>query len=182
MLPGPLRPELRLDPYLRRRVRRSWVRVAPVAVPLLLVCLLLPRLASPGAAQAHDSPDQGPVPVAGTVAVPGDRVVVAVTPSEPAVLALLATGARVDVHGPAPGGGPSSDGGPGTTGDSAPQWLSGVAPVRRLASAAGVVAIGDPLPPGSVALTVTPAEAVALAGAQGGVHLAVLAPADPGAG
>ncbi|MFC5381835.1 hypothetical protein [Aquipuribacter nitratireducens] len=182
MLPGPLRPELRLDPHLRRRVRRSWVRVAPVAVPLLLVCLLLPRLVSPGEAQANDSPGPGSPSAARAVVVPDGRVVVAVTPSEPAVLALLAHGDRVDVHGPAPGGDPLPGDGVGATGDAATQWLGGVAPVRRLASAAGVVATGDPLPPGSVALAVTPAEAVALAGAQGGVHLALLLSEDDGAG
>jgi hypothetical protein len=204
VLPGPLRPELRWDPVRRRRLRRSWLRAAPVAVPLLLLCVLLPRwdvAARPGDAAPGAEPvgTAGAAPAAGAhrlAGVPDGHVVVAVTPVEPAVLAVLAVGDRVHVHGPAV----SDDTG-------SPDWLAGTAPVRLLASAAVVVGVppgpsfsGGPDPPvpvvadpagpavpvlpgGSLALAVTAAEAQAVAEARGsGLSVALLLTDAPPAG
>lgn len=163
-----------LDPVARRRVRRTGARVRPWLLPVAVVvaALVVPlRVTAP-----PPEPVAAPLPT-----VPAGRVLVALTPADPAVLALAVPGTHVDVYAAAPLG---LDPGPRP-------------PAERVAGAALVVgpagddpgtAAGGPLapagvlpsgPPGgsAVTLAVTDAEAAALAAHPGGgLTLAVRAP------
>lgn len=165
------------DPVARRRHRRLLARARPLLLPLAVVlsALLLGGRLLP-------APDTRPWPAAAPPQPPAGRVLVVVTPADPAVLGLATPGAVVDVYGAL-----DALAGPGLTGD-------GGARAGRLVEAAPVLAPGGtvsaagPDPPalapgplvagspvtGSVVLAVTDDEARALAGQQGrGLSLAV---------
>lgn len=85
------------DPGTRRRVRRAGARARPLLVPLGLIvaALVLVQARSPDAVVT--TPPAGP-------AVPDGMVLVAVQPSDPAVLGLAVPGSRVDVYAAAGAG------------------------------------------------------------------------------
>lgn len=154
-----------LDPVARRRVRRTSARARPWVLPVAVVVAALVVPLRAGAPT--------PEPVAYAVPqVPAGRVLVAVTPTDPAVLALAVPGTAVDVYA-APSAGLDPD---------------ARRPADRVADAALVVdpaeggpddPPGGPLSPaevlptgpttgGTVTLAVTDAEAAALAAHPGG--------------
>ncbi len=164
-----------LDPVARRRVRRTSARVRPWVLPVAVVvaALVVPlRVAAP-----TPPPAALPLPQA-----PAGRVLVAVTPTDPAVLTLAVPGTAVDVYA-APGVGLDPDA-------RRPARLVAdaalvVDPVRGAGPAeqgGGPLSPAGVLPSGpdagaTVTLAVTDAEAAALASHPGGgLTLAVRAP------
>ncbi|WP_336921828.1 hypothetical protein [Aquipuribacter sp. SD81] len=114
MLPGPFRPLVRFDPHRRRRVRRTWSRLAPVAVPVAVLCLLLGPLLARGTAPdaspgAPDAPGDGvagsglsPLPAAGGPGSGGlwdARVTDGVLAAEAAASGAATTGAAPEAAG-----------------------------------------------------------------------------------
>lgn len=167
------------DPVARRRLRRASARARPWLLPVavLLAALLV------GGRQAAPAPVHTTGPLAATV--PVGRVLVVVSPSDPAVLHLASPGTQVDVYGATT----SFDGldGPaearavllaaaavvvGTDGDAGTGGI-GAGPPGPLEP--GAALSGSPAP-GAVTLAVTDDEAAALAAQQGaGLTLAVRA-------
>lgn len=83
---------IRYDPQSRRRVRRAGARLRPLLLPLavlLSTVVLTDRLL--GSGEPAVPVDVGPSPPAGSV-------LVAVSPTDPAVLALATPGSSVDVY------------------------------------------------------------------------------------
>jgi len=167
------------DPAARRRVRRAGARARPWLLPVavVLAALLVPlRVAAPA------------VEPSAAVAVPHapqGRVLVAVTPSDPAVLGLAVPGTRVDVYAAAP---LSLDGAGGRPADLVADAAlvvdptagrgdgSPSSPAAGPSSPAAALSSGPPTG-AAVTLAVTDAEAAALAARPGsGLTLAVRPP------
>lgn len=84
------------DPVARRRIRRMTARARPLLLPSALIIAAL-ILGSELAAAGRGQPADPPPPVA-----PPGRVLVVVSPADPAVLRLTAPGTVVDVYGASP--------------------------------------------------------------------------------
>ncbi|MGJ7442215.1 hypothetical protein [Aquipuribacter sp. MA13-6] len=165
------------DPVARRRVRRAGARARPWLLPVAVVvaALVVPLRVTAPAPEAVVTP----VPRA-----PSGRVLVAVTPSDPAVLALAVPGTAVVVYAAAPPGLDPDARGPARLVADAALVVDPV-PGGPDAMAVGPLAPAGVLPAapagGAVTLAVTDAEAAALAAHPGGgLTLAVRAPTDPG--
>lgn len=173
-------PRTGYDAVARRRTRRALSRLRPVLLPVAVVVAAF--LLAGGRAPAAE-PAWAPPPV-----VPPDgRVLVAVSPAEPAVLELARPGSLVDVYAAATAGWSQEPAGP-----AAVLLVSGALVVGVPPRAGGVGPLAPALPgsggAGSLTLAVTDAQALALAGAGttasgGGVlSLAVRGPAPGRAG
>ncbi|WP_380165682.1 hypothetical protein [Jannaschia sp. R86511] len=186
------------DATTRRRVRRASARARPWLLPVAVVvaALLVPLRAS--------APAPAPVVVPVPALVPPGRVLVAVTPSDPAVLGLARPGVRVDVYAAAatsfepgddrparlvavdalvvdPDGGADGTGSTPRPGDGR---AAGPDPGGAGGASGGLAAAGvlpsSPSGPAAVTLAVTDAEAADLAARPGsGLTLAVRGPVEP---
>ncbi|MFC3686932.1 hypothetical protein [Aquipuribacter hungaricus] len=170
------------DPGSRRRVRRTAARARPLLLPVAVV------LATALALGAGPGTDAVGLPPPGLV-VPVDRVLVAVQPADPAVLALAPPGSRVDVYaavspvasdpfaeGPAPPGQRVVDGAL-VVGPPAVGGLTGAGPVDGAGGGGSGLLTGAPAATG-IALAVTDGEAAALA-ARAGTALLVAVRGQP---
>lgn len=84
------------DPVVRRRVYRLTARLRPLLLPVALVTAAL-IVGSELASGDDIDPVAAPIPIA-----PAGRVLVVVSPADPAVLRLTEPGTVVDVYGAAP--------------------------------------------------------------------------------
>lgn len=171
------------DPTARRRVRRAGARLRPWLLPVavVLAALVFPlRIGAPAP----------PPPAVAVPQAPPGHVLVAVTPSDPAVLGLAVPGSRVDVYAAAPVGLDGPDGRPADRVADAALVVdpTGGAPAGSTSSSAAgplspaATLTTGPATGGAVTLAVTDVEAAALAARPGTALTLAVRPPDAGAG